>query len=72
MSIEDFIIAIFCLVEDEFQKMLKGKKLRQGGRIPNTIRTWDDQWDCPTHRGIVNECCLISCIFFEKMEEVSE
>jgi hypothetical protein len=35
MSIEDFIIAIFCLVEDELQKMLKGKKLRQGGRIPN-------------------------------------
>ncbi len=25
MSIEDFIIAIFYLVEDELQKMLKGK-----------------------------------------------
>jgi hypothetical protein len=35
MSIEEFIIAIFCLVEDELNKMLQGKKLRQGGRIPN-------------------------------------
>lgn len=35
MSIEDFIIAIFCLIDDELEKMLKGKTLRQRGRIPN-------------------------------------
>lgn len=35
MSIEDFIIAIFCLIDDELEKMLKGKTLRQRGRVPN-------------------------------------
>lgn len=34
MSIEDFIIAAFCLIDDELQKMLKGKKLRQRGPAP--------------------------------------
>ncbi|MGA8164492.1 MAG: hypothetical protein WB791_05635 [Waddliaceae bacterium] len=35
MPIDDFIIAIFCLVEDELNKVLQGKKLRQRGRVPN-------------------------------------
>ena len=34
MSIEDFIITVFCLIDDELQKMLKGKKLRQRGPAP--------------------------------------
>jgi len=34
MSIDDFIIAVFCLIDDELQKVLKGKKLRQRGRPP--------------------------------------
>jgi hypothetical protein len=35
MPIDDFIITIFCLIDDELEKMLQGKKLRQGGRVPN-------------------------------------
>ena len=34
MSIEDFIIAVFCLIDDEFEKMLKGTSLRERGRVP--------------------------------------
>jgi hypothetical protein len=34
MSIDDFIIAVFCLVDDELNKMLKGKKLRSRGERP--------------------------------------
>ncbi len=34
MSIEDFIITIFCLTDDEVKKILKGKKLRQRGPAP--------------------------------------
>ncbi len=34
MSIEDFIIAVFCLIDDEMKKMLNGRKLRQRGPIP--------------------------------------
>ena len=35
MPIEDFIIVIFCLIDDELKKMLKGEILRQRGRTPN-------------------------------------
>lgn len=38
MPIDDFIIAIFCLVEDELNKVLQGKKLRQRGRVPNLTK----------------------------------
>lgn len=34
MSIEDFIITVFCLIDDELEKVLKGKKLRQRGPAP--------------------------------------
>ena len=34
MSIDEFIIAVFCLVEEEFKKMLAGKKLRSRGERP--------------------------------------
>lgn len=34
MSIENFIITTFCIIDDELEKMLKGKKLRQRGRYP--------------------------------------
>ena len=34
MSIDDFIIAIFCLIDDALKKVLKGKKLRQRGPAP--------------------------------------
>jgi hypothetical protein len=32
MSIEDFIITVFCIIDDELEKLLDGKKLRQMGR----------------------------------------
>jgi len=32
MSIEDFIITVFCIIDDELEKLLDGKKLRQRGR----------------------------------------
>ena len=32
MSIEDFIITAFCIIDDELEKLLNGKKLRQRGR----------------------------------------
>jgi hypothetical protein len=32
MSIEDFIISVFCIIDNELKKMLNGKKLRQRGR----------------------------------------
>lgn len=35
MSIEDFIIMVFCIIDDELEKILQGKKLRQRGRIPS-------------------------------------
>jgi hypothetical protein len=35
MSIENFIISVFCLIDDELRKMLNGKKLRQRGRYPS-------------------------------------
>jgi hypothetical protein len=31
MPIDDFIIAVFCLIDDELKKILNGKKLRQRG-----------------------------------------
>jgi len=34
MSIEEFIIAVFCLIDDELKNLLKGKKLRQRGPAP--------------------------------------
>lgn len=34
MSIENFIISIFCLVDDELKRMLNGRKLRQRGFPP--------------------------------------
>lgn len=34
MSIEDFIIAVFCLIDDMLEKILKGKSLRRRGRVP--------------------------------------
>jgi len=34
MSIEDFIINIFCVIDDELKKILGGKKLRRRGRYP--------------------------------------
>lgn len=34
MSIDDFIISVFCLVDDEIKKILRGKKLRQRGPEP--------------------------------------
>jgi hypothetical protein len=34
MSIEDFIIAVFCLIDDELKKMLNGQRLRQRGPTP--------------------------------------
>jgi len=34
MPIDDFIITIFCLVEDELSKILQGKKLPQRGHVP--------------------------------------
>lgn len=34
MSIEDFIISVFCLIEDELKKMLRGRRLRQRGPVP--------------------------------------
>ena len=32
MSIEDFIITVFCIIDDELEKLLDGAKLRQRGR----------------------------------------
>lgn len=34
MSVDDFIITVFCLIDDELEKVLKGKKLRQRGPSP--------------------------------------
>jgi hypothetical protein len=34
MSIDDFIISVFCLIDDELRKILNGKKLRQRGPGP--------------------------------------
>lgn len=34
MSLEDFIITVFCIIDDEFEKVLDGRKLRQRGRHP--------------------------------------
>ncbi len=34
MSIDHFIITVFCLIDDELQKLLVGKKLRQRGPSP--------------------------------------
>ena len=34
MSIADFIITVFCIIDDELKKMLDGKKLRSRGRYP--------------------------------------
>ena len=34
MSIDDFIIAVFCLIDEEMKKILKEKKLRQRGPAP--------------------------------------
>ena len=32
MSTEDFIITVFCIIDDELEKLLNGEKLRQRGR----------------------------------------
>ena len=37
MSVEDFIIAVFCIIDDELAKTLDGKKLRKRGRAPGLI-----------------------------------
>lgn len=37
MSLEDFIITVFCLIDDEFKKILHGHKLRTRGRKPGLI-----------------------------------
>jgi hypothetical protein len=37
MSIEDFIIAVFCLIDDELKKMLTGQRLRQRGPNPGLL-----------------------------------
>jgi hypothetical protein len=34
MSVEDFIIAVYCLVDDMMKEQLKGKNLRQRGFNP--------------------------------------
>ena len=34
MSIEDFIISVFCILDKELEKMLQGKKLRRRGKLP--------------------------------------
>lgn len=34
MSIDYFIISVFCLIDDELKKILKGRKLRQRGPLP--------------------------------------
>lgn len=34
MPIDDFIIAVFCLIDEEKKKILQGKKLRQRGPAP--------------------------------------
>jgi len=34
MSIDDFIIAVFCLIDEELKKVLKGQRLRQRGPAP--------------------------------------
>lgn len=34
MSIEDFIITVFCIIDDQLAQLLKGKKLRERGRHP--------------------------------------
>jgi hypothetical protein len=34
MSIEDFIITVFCVIDDQLEQLLKGKKLRGRGRHP--------------------------------------
>jgi hypothetical protein len=37
MPIEDFIITIFCIIDDELEKLLKGRKLRERGRHPKLV-----------------------------------
>jgi hypothetical protein len=34
MPIEDFIITVFCIIDDALEKLLGGKKLRKRGRLP--------------------------------------
>ncbi len=34
MSRDEFIIRVFCVIDDEFKKMMKGKALRERGRKP--------------------------------------
>ena len=34
MSIEEFIITVFCIIDDELKKVLNGRKLRARGRYP--------------------------------------
>ncbi len=37
MSVENFIISVFCIIDDELKKMLGNYKLRQRGRCPGLI-----------------------------------
>src|SRR5947209_18162092 len=34
MLTADFIITVFCIIDDELERILNGKKLRQRGRYP--------------------------------------
>nr|WP_157365375.1 hypothetical protein [Zooshikella ganghwensis] len=35
MSIEEFIIAVYCWVDDTFNDLLKGQRLRERGAMPS-------------------------------------
>ena len=35
MSIADFIIAVFCIIDDELKKILSSTRLRERGRCPH-------------------------------------
>ncbi len=37
MSLEDFIIAVFCIIDDELKKLLGNERFRQRGRKPKLI-----------------------------------
>jgi hypothetical protein len=34
MPLEDFIITVYCIVDDYFKKVLSGKKLKKKGEAP--------------------------------------
>jgi hypothetical protein len=51
MSVEDFIIAVFCIIDDELAKTLDGKKLRKRGRAPGLI---DSEIVLPSKSGTMD------------------